>query len=164
MWLGRETTGVGGGGSEAPLAVPRWFAVLVQQHGICVLVADDLFSDKVVAEKLQLRHQICQFHIRRWLRQTLRQLHRSPRAAMGRGRNRTTPGNLVARSEQTLVRPLGTAAGAVFQTPAQTHTSGTTARIVFLRLSERWLSDCTYPSDSNLLLGLTTPPSAPSYA
>lgn len=57
-----------------PHAVRRWLAPLVQQHGITVIVTDDLFSYKVVAEKLQLGHQVCQFHVRRWVGKTLKQL------------------------------------------------------------------------------------------
>jgi transposase-like protein len=57
-----------------PQAVKRWLQPLVQRHGITVIVTDDLSSYKIVAEKLQLGHQICQFHVRRWVRKTLRQL------------------------------------------------------------------------------------------
>jgi transposase-like protein len=46
----------------------------VQQHGVSVIVTDDLSSYKVVAEKLQLEHQICQFHVRRWVGKTLKDL------------------------------------------------------------------------------------------
>ena len=42
-----------------PQAVRRWLAPLVQQLGISVIVTDDLFSYKLVAEKLQLGHQVC---------------------------------------------------------------------------------------------------------
>lgn len=55
-------------------AVQRWLAPLIQQHGITVIVTDDLSTYKVVAEKLQLGHQICQFHVRRWVGKTLREL------------------------------------------------------------------------------------------
>ncbi|MCI0555745.1 MAG: transposase, partial [Anaerolineae bacterium] len=57
-----------------PQAVGRWLAPLVQRHGITVIVTDDLFSYKIVAEKLQLGHQVCQFHVRRWVGQTLKDL------------------------------------------------------------------------------------------
>jgi len=57
-----------------PQAIRRWLAPLVQQHGISVIVTDDLFSYKVVAEKLQLGHQVCQFHVRRWVGKTLKDL------------------------------------------------------------------------------------------
>lgn len=57
-----------------PQAVRRWLEPLVQQHGITVIVTDDLFSYKIVAEQLQLGHQICQFHVRRWVGKALREL------------------------------------------------------------------------------------------
>lgn len=48
-----------------PQAVRRWLEPLVQSHGITVIVTDDLSSYKIVAQKLQLGHQVCQFHVRR---------------------------------------------------------------------------------------------------
>lgn len=57
-----------------PQAVRRWLAPLVQRHGITVIVTDDLFSYRVVAKKLQLGHQVCQFHARRWVGKTLKDL------------------------------------------------------------------------------------------
>ena len=57
-----------------PQAVRHWLAPLVQQHGITVIVTDDLFSYKVVAEKLQLEHQVCQFHVCRWVGKALKDL------------------------------------------------------------------------------------------
>lgn len=58
-----------------PQAIRRWLEPLVQQHGITVIVTDDLFSYKVVADQLQLGHQVCQFHVRRWVGKTLHALH-----------------------------------------------------------------------------------------
>lgn len=57
-----------------PQAVQRWLAPLIQRHGITVIVTDDLSSYKIVAENLQLEHQICQFHVRRWVGKALREL------------------------------------------------------------------------------------------
>lgn len=57
-----------------PQALQQWLAPLVQRHGITVIVSDDLFSYKVVAEKLQLEHQVCQFHVRRWVGKALKEL------------------------------------------------------------------------------------------
>lgn len=57
-----------------PQAVRRWLQPLVQQHGVSVIVSDDLSSYKIVAEDLQLGHQVCQFHVRRWVGKTLREL------------------------------------------------------------------------------------------
>jgi transposase-like protein len=60
-----------------PQAVMRWLRPLVQQHGISVIVTDDLSSYKIVAEKMQLGHQICQFHVRRWVGKTLKGLQKT---------------------------------------------------------------------------------------
>jgi transposase-like protein len=57
-----------------PHAVQRWLAPLIQRYGITVIVTDDLASYKIVAENLQLGHQVCQFHVRRWVGKTLRDL------------------------------------------------------------------------------------------
>ena len=57
-----------------PQAIKRWLQPLVQRHGITVIVTDDLASYKIVAQKLQLGHQVCQFHVRRWVGKTLREL------------------------------------------------------------------------------------------
>lgn len=57
-----------------PQAVRRWLQPLVQQHGVSVIVTDDLSSYKIVAEDLQLGHQVCQFHVRRWVGKTLHEL------------------------------------------------------------------------------------------
>jgi len=60
-----------------PQAVRRWLEPLVQQHGITVIVTDDLASYKVVAEKLHLEQQVCQFHVRRWVGKTLKELQKT---------------------------------------------------------------------------------------
>jgi transposase-like protein len=57
-----------------PWAVRRWLEPLVQRLGVSVIVSDDLASFRKVAEKLGLEHQICQFHVRRWVGRTLREL------------------------------------------------------------------------------------------
>ena len=57
-----------------PQAVQRWLAPLVQRMGVSVIVTDDLFIYKQVAQKLNLEHQICQFHVRRWVGKVLKEL------------------------------------------------------------------------------------------
>lgn len=57
-----------------PQAVQRWLAPLVQRLGISVIVTDDLSAYKVVARKLSLEQQVCQFHVRRWVGRTLKEL------------------------------------------------------------------------------------------
>jgi len=69
-----EPLSVGYINESDPQAVRRWLEPLVQRHGITVIVTDGLFSYKVVAEQLQLEHQVCQFHVRRWVGKTLKNL------------------------------------------------------------------------------------------
>jgi hypothetical protein len=57
-----------------PQAVKRWLEPLVKQLGVSVIVTDDLFAYHIVAEKLDLEHQVCQFHVRRWVGKTLHAL------------------------------------------------------------------------------------------
>jgi transposase-like protein len=57
-----------------PQAVQRWLTPLVKRLGVSVLVTDDLVHYKAVAEKLELEHQICQFHVRRWVGRSLKEL------------------------------------------------------------------------------------------
>jgi transposase-like protein len=60
-----------------PQAVRKWLEPLVQRLGVSVIVTDDLFSYRLVAERLDLEHQVCQFHLRRWVGRTLHQLQES---------------------------------------------------------------------------------------
>lgn len=60
-----------------PNVVRRWIEPLVKQLGVSVIVTDDLASYKKVAEMLGLEHQVCQFHVRRWVGRTLHELENS---------------------------------------------------------------------------------------
>jgi transposase-like protein len=57
-----------------PQSVRRWLEPLVQRLGVSVIVTDDLASYRNVADKLDLEHQVCQFHLRRWIGRTLHEL------------------------------------------------------------------------------------------
>lgn len=57
-----------------PDEVRRWIEPIVKRLGVSVIVTDDLVAYKKVAEKLDLEHQICQFHVRRWVGRTLHDL------------------------------------------------------------------------------------------
>jgi len=57
-----------------PRAVRRFLEPLVQRLGVGVIVTDDLASFRSVAEKLGVEHQVCQFHLRRWVGRTLYEL------------------------------------------------------------------------------------------
>lgn len=57
-----------------PQAVRRFLEPLVQRLGVSVIVTDDLVSYRKVADQLELEHQVCQFHLRRWVGRSLREL------------------------------------------------------------------------------------------
>lgn len=57
-------------------AVQRWLKALKQRHGIGAIVTDDLAMYRGLAEKLGLGHQVCQFHVRRWVGKALRDLEK----------------------------------------------------------------------------------------
>lgn len=57
-----------------PAALRRFLEPLVQRLGVSVIVSDDLNSYRKVAEKLGVEQQVCQFHVRRWVGQALREL------------------------------------------------------------------------------------------
>jgi transposase-like protein len=66
MGTGEPVT-VGYVDEKDPQAVKKFLEPLMQRLGVSVIVTDDLFSYKQVAQALQLEHQICQFHVRRWV-------------------------------------------------------------------------------------------------
>ena len=53
-------------------AVQHWLEELKQRLGVSVIVTDDLSTYRIVAQRLQLGHQVCQFHARRWVGKALR--------------------------------------------------------------------------------------------
>lgn len=55
-------------------AVAAWLKTLKQKHQIGAIVTDDLASYKEIADQLGLGHQVCQFHVRRWVGQAFRKL------------------------------------------------------------------------------------------
>jgi transposase-like protein len=69
-----EPVSVGYVDEKDPKAVKKFLEPLMQRLGVSVIVTDDLASYKQVAETLQLEHQICQFHVRRWVGRTVHEL------------------------------------------------------------------------------------------
>ena len=69
-----EPVAVGYVNEYNPQAVRRWLEPLVKRLGVSVIVTDDLVHYKTVAKKLDVEHQICQFHVRRWVGRTLKEL------------------------------------------------------------------------------------------
>jgi len=57
-----------------PQAVRRWLEPIIQRLGVSVIVTDDLALYRTVAKQLNLEHQICQFHVRRWVGKALKEL------------------------------------------------------------------------------------------
>jgi len=57
-------------------AVEAWLKTLKQKHKIGAIVTDDLASYKEIANELELGHQICQFHVRRWVGKALKVLEK----------------------------------------------------------------------------------------
>jgi hypothetical protein len=55
-------------------AVEQWLKRLKQKHEIGVIVTDDLSTYKELADDLELGHQVCQFHVRRWVGRKLKKL------------------------------------------------------------------------------------------
>lgn len=47
--------------------VMRWLKRLKQQHNIGAIVTDDLAMYRGITDKLGLGHQVCYFHVRRWV-------------------------------------------------------------------------------------------------
>jgi hypothetical protein len=50
-----------------PPAVRRRLEPMVNCLGVSVIVTDDLLTYRSVADQLGLEHQVCQFHVRRWV-------------------------------------------------------------------------------------------------
>ena len=76
--LGRgEPVAIGHLDEHDPRAVERFLRPLVQRLGVSVIVSDDLHSYRLVADKLGVEHQVCQFHVRRWVGRMLRELQES---------------------------------------------------------------------------------------
>jgi len=55
-------------------AMREWLFELKQKHGIAAIVTDDLSTYRTIAEDLELDHQVCQFHVRRWVGRARHQL------------------------------------------------------------------------------------------
>jgi transposase-like protein len=73
MGIGQPVT-VGYIDEKDSQAVKRFLEPLVQRLGVSVIVTDDLMTYRAVADQLGLEHQVCQFHLRRWVGRTLHEL------------------------------------------------------------------------------------------
>lgn len=126
-------------------AVQHWLKELKQTLGVRVIVTDDLAAYRLAAQRLHLGHQVCQFHVRRWvgkvlcrLRETIPKVWQWVLAEVEKliadlpldGDKR-----LYALWKQVAIRRAGGARplSAVEQ-----------LRDLLLRLSERWQDYCTF--------------------
>lgn len=57
-------------------AVMAWLGVLVEQLGVEVVITDDLAVYRAVTEMLEVEHQVCEFHVGRWVSRALRGLQK----------------------------------------------------------------------------------------
>ncbi len=119
--------------------VVAWLKPLVVELGIEVLVTDDLKEAAQVAEQLGLQHQVCQFHLLRWVERMLRELQSEIQSEWGwvLERVRQLVKELPAAGQQELF--------ALYeQLPAERRARGARAspmyrlRQLVLRLSEHW--------------------------
>lgn len=131
-------------------AVTRWLKRLKQEHNIGAIVTDDLAMYRTITDKLELGHQVCQFHVKRWVGKACWELGEKLSAEwlwmidrikvimedlpLDGGRQlldlyKQLPGDLKRRRERTAVDEL---------------------RFLLIRLSEKWDRYITFFSDSDI--------------
>lgn len=131
-----------------PQAVRRWLEPLVQRHGITVIVTDDLSSYKIVAEKLQLAHQVCQFHVRRWVGKALQQLQETiPKEWLWVLDEIHALIDLLPPDGSKTLYALWKQLPGRRSKPEQTRSALEQLRDLLLRLSEDWHRYCTFQSE-----------------
>jgi len=143
-----EPIAVGHVNEYKPQAVQRWLEPLVQQHGITVIVTDDLFSYKLVAEKLQLGHQVCQFHVRRWVGKTLKELQETiPKEWLWMLDETRQLLDVLPPEGSKRLYALWKQLPGRRSKPDQSRTPLEQLRDLLLRLSEHWHNYCTFQSE-----------------
>ena len=131
-----------------PQAIRRWLAPLVQRHGITVIVTDDLSSYKTVAEKLQLGHQVCQFHVRRWVGKTLKELQETiPKEWLWVLEEIHQLIEVLPPDGSHTLYALWKQLPGRRSLPSQARSAMEQLRDLLLRLSEHWHSYCTFQSE-----------------
>jgi Transposase IS66 family len=128
-----------------PQAVRRWLEPLVQQHGLTVIVTDDLFSYKIVAENLHLGHQVCQFHVRRWVGKTLKQLQQTvPKEWLWVLEEIHQLSELLPPDGSKSLYALWKQLPGRRSLPTQSRSAMEQLRNLLLRLSDHWQNYCTF--------------------
>ncbi len=134
-----------------PGAVQRWLKPLVQQMGVSVIVTDDLFSYRVVAEKLQLGHQVCQFHLRRWVGRTLEELQQTvPKKWMWVVEEIQQLMEVLPQEGDKRLYTLWRQLPGRHSPMEHPRTPLEQLRNLVLRLGESWSSYCTFQSESQV--------------
>jgi transposase-like protein len=134
-----------------PQALRRWLAPLVQRHGITVIVTDDLSSYKIVAEQLQLGHQICQFHVRRWVGKTLKVLQETiPKEWLWVLDEIRQLIDLLPLDGSRTLYALWKQLPGRRSVPNQARSVMEQLRDLLLRLSEHWQNYCTFQSEPQI--------------
>jgi len=131
-----------------PQAIRRWLEPLVHRHGITVIVTDDLSSYKTVAEKLQLGHQVCQFHVRRWVGKTLKELQETiPKEWLWVLEEIHQLIEVLPPDGSHTLYALWKQLPGRRSLPSQARSAMEQLRDLLLRLSEHWHSYCTFQSE-----------------
>jgi hypothetical protein len=131
-----------------PQAIIRWLRPLVQRHGISVIVTDDLSSYKIVAEKMQLGHQICQFHVRRWIGKTLKELQEKiPKEWLWVMEEVRQLLDVLHPEASQRLHALWKQLPGRSSSPNQARSAMEQLRDLLLRLSRDWHSYCTFQSE-----------------
>ncbi len=131
-----------------PQAVQRWLAPLIQRHGITMIVTDDLSSYKVVAEKLQLGHQVCQFHVRRWVSKALKDLQETiPKEWLWVLEEIRQLIEILPAEGSKRLHALWKQLPGRRSKPDQARSALEQLRALLLRLSEDWHAYCTFRSE-----------------
>ena len=136
---------------QAVEQVVAWLKPIVIELGIEVLVTDDLKEAARVAEQLGLQHQVCQFHLIRWVERVLRELQGELQVEW----------RWVAERLRDLVKELPAAGQAELyalykQLPVERKVRGARAspmnrlRQLVLRLSEHWTRYRLYQERSDV--------------
>jgi hypothetical protein len=134
-----------------PQALKRWLQPLVQRHGITVIVTDDLFTYKIVAEKLQLTQQVCQFHVRRWVGKALQDLQETiPKEWLWVLDEIHQLLDVLPLDGSKTLHALWKRLPGRRSTASQARSALEQLRDLLLRLSEDWQTYCTFQSEPEI--------------
>lgn len=146
-----EPLAVGYVNESDPQAVRHWLEPLVQRHGITVIVTDDLFSYKIVAEKLQLTQQVCQFHVRRWVGKALKGLQESlPKQWFWVLEEIRQLLEVLPPDGSQSLYALWKQLPGRRSTPTHSRSALEQLRDLLLRLSDHWQNYCTFQSEPEI--------------